>query len=190
MTLDYGSAVSPYQVAAPHSWFSCVGLRNGQVKLLNFRARLLDVRLAANAIPLHRSKQHLVCLHHFDRPIKLERNLDGRNRRENSAKGDVAFLPADAPVMVRFGMDDAERVLSYSYLIFEPSYLADLALSNGIGSPLDFIPTFAAPDPFLHEIAFALAAAPRIKDPAGNLFIESLLNAACARILDSYAEVR
>jgi hypothetical protein len=143
MTLDYGSAVSPYQVAAPHSWFSCVGLRNGQVKLLNFRARLLDVRQVANAIPLHRSKQHLVCLHHFDRPIKLERNLDGRNRRENSAKGDIAFVPADAPAMLRFGSDDPERVISYSYLIFEPSYLADLALSNGIGGPLDFIPTFS-----------------------------------------------
>jgi len=39
-------------------------------------------------------------------------------------------------------------------------------------------------------IASAVASAPRIKDPAGNLFIESLLNAACARILHTYAEVR
>jgi len=92
--------------------------------------------------------------------------------------------------LFRFGMDDPERVISYSYLIFEPSYLADLALSNGIGGPLDFIPTFATPDPFLHEIASAVASAPRIKDPAGNLFIESLLNAACARIMHTYAEVR
>ncbi|MBV8225535.1 MAG: helix-turn-helix transcriptional regulator [Verrucomicrobia bacterium] len=190
MTLDYGSAVSPYQVAAPQSWFSCVALQNGQVKLLNFRARLLELRPSAEAIPLHRPKQHVVCLHHFDRPMKLERSLDGRNRRENSAKGDIAFLPADALAMFRFGKDDPERVISYSYLIFEPSYLADLALSNGIGGPLDFIPTFATPDPFLHEIASAVASAPRIKDPAGNLFIESLLNAACARILHTYAEVR
>jgi AraC family transcriptional regulator len=122
--------------------------------------------------------------------MKLERSLDGRNRRENSAKGDIAFLPADAPAMLRFGMDDPERVISYSYLIFEPSYLADLASSNGIGGRLDFIPTFATPDPFLHKIASAVASAPRIKDPAGNLFIESLLNAACARILHRYAEVR
>jgi len=190
MTLDYGSAVSPYQVTAPHSWFSSVGLRNGQVKLLNFRARLRDLRPSADAISLHRPKQHVVCLHHFDQPMKLERNLDGRSRWENTAKGDIAFLPADAPNMLRFGRDDPERVISYSYLIFEPSYLADLALSNGIGGPLDFIPTFATPDPFLHEIASALAAAPRIKDPAGNLFIESLLNAACARILHTYATVR
>jgi len=122
--------------------------------------------------------------------MKLERSLDGRNRRENSAKGDIAFKPADAPGMLRFGRDDPERLVSYSFLVFEPSYLADLALSNGIGGPLDFIPTFATPDPFLHEIASALASAPRIKDPAGNLFIESLLNAACARILHTYAEVR
>ena len=190
MTLDYGSAVSAYQVAAPHSWFSWVGLRNGQVKLLNFRARLLDVRQSAEAVPLHRRKQHVVCLHHFDRPMKLERNLDGRNRRENSVKGDIAFLPADAPAMLRFGRDDPERVISYSFLIFEPSYLADLILSNGIGGPLDFIPTFSTPDPFLHEIAGALTSAPRVQDPAANLFIESLLNAACARILHTYAQVR
>ena len=99
MTLDYGSAVAPYQVAAPQSWFSCVGLQNRQVKLLNFRARLFDLRPSAEAIPLHRPKQHVVCLHHFDRPMKLERSLDGRNRRENSVKGDIAFLPADAPAM-------------------------------------------------------------------------------------------
>ena len=189
MTLDYGSAVSPYQVSAPHSWFSCVGLRNGQVKLLSFRARLFDIQQSADAIPLHRPKQHVICLHHFDRPMKLERNLDGRNRRETSAKGDIAFLPADAPNKLRFGKDDPEQLVSYSYLVFEPSYLADLASSNGIGGPLDFVPTFSTPDSFLHEIASALAS-PRIKDPAGNLFIESLLNTACARILHTYASVR
>ena len=189
MTLDYGSAISPYQVAAPHSRSSCVGLRNGQVKLLSFQARLFEVRQEADAIPLHRRKQHVICLHHFDRPMRLERSLDGRNRRETSAKGDIAFLPADAPSMLRFGKDDPERPVSYSYLVVEPSYLADLALSNGIGGPLDFIPTFSTPDPFLHQIASALTSTP-IKDPAVNLYIESLLNAACARILHTYASVR
>jgi len=33
--------------------------------------------------------------------MKLERNLDGRHRRENSAKGYIAFLPADAPNVLR-----------------------------------------------------------------------------------------
>ena len=122
--------------------------------------------------------------------MKIERSLDGRNRRETSVKGDIAFLPADAPARLRFGRDDAERVISYSYLVFEPSYLADLTLANGIGGPLDFIPTFSTPDPFLHEIVGALTSAPRVEDPAGNLFIESLLNAACARILHTYAQVR
>jgi hypothetical protein len=109
--------------------------------------------------------------------MKLERNLGGRKRQETTAKGDIAFLPADAPTMLRPGRDEPERVVSYSYLVFRPSYLADLALSNGIGGPLDFIPTFATPDPFLHEIAAALTCAPRIYDPAANLFIESVLNA-------------
>jgi hypothetical protein len=117
--------------------------------------------------------------------MKFDRNLDGRTRRKNTAKGDIAFLPADAPTMLRPATDDPHRVLSFSYLVFEPSYLAELALSNGIGRPLDFIPTFATPDPFLHEITAALTAAPRIKDPAANLFTETLLNAACARILPS-----
>ena len=46
------------------------------------------------------------------------------------------------------------------------------------------------PDPLLHEITAALTSAPRIEDPAANLFTETLLNAACARILRNYAEVR
>jgi AraC family transcriptional regulator len=144
----------------------------------------------ADAIPQHRPKQHVVCLHHFDSTVKLDRNLDGRNRRETTGKGDVAFIPADAPTMLHPVPEDRHRFLSYSYLIVEPGYLAELALSNGIGRPLDFIPTFATPDPFLHEITAALTSATRIKDPAANLFTESLLNSACARILLNYAQVR
>ena len=141
MTLDYGSAAfSPYLVAPP-ALLSSIGLRSGQVKLFNFRAKLSDLWQIADAIPMHRPKQHVVCLHHFDRAMKLERRLDGRKRRETSAKGDIAFLPAGAPNMLRFAKDDPNLIVSYSYLLFEPEYLAELALSNGIGRPLDFIPT-------------------------------------------------
>ncbi|MBV8813438.1 MAG: hypothetical protein JO271_03030 [Verrucomicrobia bacterium] len=121
MTLDYGSADFARHLVAPPSLLSCIGLRNGQVRLLSFRATLFDLRRCADVIPLHHPKQHVICLHHFDRPMKLERNLDGRNRRETTAKGDVAFLPLDAPTMLRPGGDDPERVVSYSYLLFETS---------------------------------------------------------------------
>jgi AraC family transcriptional regulator len=142
------------------------------------------------AIPLHSPKQHMICLHHFEQPMKFERYLDGRNRRETTRKGDIAFLPAGAPTMLHLAADEPDRSFSYSYLVFEPEYLADLALSNGIGRPLDFIPTFARPDPFLHEIAAALTSARRMNDPAANLFTESLLSTAGARILHNYAQVR
>ena len=171
------------------SLLSCVGLRSGQVKLFNLRVRL-NLWQNAYSIQQHRPKQHVVCLHHFDRPMKFDRNLDGRTRRETTAKGDIAFMPADAPMMLRPTTDDSQRILSFSYLVFEPSYLAELALSNGIGRPLDFIPAFATPNPVLHEITAALTSAPGIKDPAANLFVESLFNAAAARILQNYAEVR
>src|SRR5258707_9348979 len=197
MTFDYSSETPPRELVPSPSLLSCVRLRSGQVKLFNLRVRL---NLCDNAysIPQHRPKQHVVCLHHFDRPMKFDRNLDGRTRRETTAKGDIAFLPADAPIMLRpapgeverlerTATDDLDRVLSFSYLVFEPSYLAELALTNGIGRPLDFIPRFATPDPFLHEITAALTSAPRIKDPAANLFTETLFNAACARILRNYA---
>jgi AraC family transcriptional regulator len=190
MTLDYGTAAfSPYLVAPP-SLLNSLGSGGGRVQLFNFQARLSDLWQSANAVPPHHPKQHVLCLHHFDRPVKLERNLDGRNRREISAKGDIAFLPAEAATRLRLGKDDPERVIRYSYLVLEPSHLAELALANGIAGPLDFVPTFATPDPWLHHIADALTSAPGINDPAGNLFTESLLNAACARILHRYAQLR
>jgi AraC family transcriptional regulator len=190
MTFDYSSETPPGQFVPPPSLLSRVRLRSGQVKLFNFRVRLSDLWQYADAIPQHRPKQHVVCLHHFDQPMKFERNLDGRTRRETTANGDIAFLPADAPTRLRPATNEPERFLSYSYLVFEPSYLAELALTNGIGRPLDFIPRFARPDPLLHQIAAALTAAPRIKDPAANLLIETLANAAAAQILRNYAEVR
>jgi AraC family transcriptional regulator len=180
MTLDYG---------AEHP-VSCIRLRSGQVKLLNLQAELSKVRQHSYALTQHRPQQHVVCLHHFDQTIKFDRNLDGRTRRETTGKGDIAFVPAGVPTMLRPATDDPHRVLSFSLLLFEPNYLAELASSNGIGRPLDFTPTFAKPDHFLHEITAALTSAPQINDPAANLFTESLLNAACARILRSYAGVR
>src|SRR6201987_2114670 len=141
------------------SLLSCVGLPSGQVKLFNLRARL-NLWQNVHVLPQHRPKQHVVCLHHFDRPMKFDRNLDGRTRRETTAKGDIAFLPADAPTRLRPAKDDPHRFLSYSYLVLEPGYLAELALSNGIGRPLDFIPSFATPDPLLHEITDALTSVP------------------------------
>jgi len=182
MTFDYGSECNPHLL-------SCVQLRSGQVKLFNLLLKL-DQWENADAIPLNRPKQHVVCLHHFDRLMKFDRNLDGRTSRETTAKGDIAFMPAEVPTMLRPATHDPHRVLSFSYLVFEASYLAELALTNGIGRPLDFIPTFATPDPFLHDVAAALTSAPQIEDPAANLFIETLVNAACARILRNYAEVR
>jgi len=190
MTFDYGSETPPREFVSPPSLLSYIRLRNGQVKLLTFRTKVFNVRQFLQAMPLHRPKQHLICLHHFEQPLKFERNLDGRRRREITAKGDIAFQPADAPAMLHLTADEPDRFMSFSFLVFEAEYLADLALSNGIGRPLDFIPTFATPDPFLHEIAAALMSARRINDPAANLFTESLLSTAGARILHNYAQVR
>jgi AraC family transcriptional regulator len=190
MTFDYGSETLPREFVSPPSLLSHMRLRSGHVKLLNFRARFFDLRQCMEAIPLHRPKQHMICLHHFEQPMKFERNLDGRKRREITRKGDIAFLPADALTMLHLAADEPDRSLSYSYLVFEPEYLTDLALSNGIGRSLDFIPTFARPDPFLHEITAALTSARRINDPAANLFTESLFSTAGARILHNYAQVR
>src|SRR3984893_7436286 len=117
MTFDYGSETPPHEFVSPPSLLSSVRLRSGQVKLS-------DLWQIADAIPQHRPKQHVVCLHHFDRPMKFDRNLDGRTRRETTANGDVAFLPADAPTMLRPAKDDPHRFLSYSYLVLEPGYLA------------------------------------------------------------------
>ena len=191
-SFDYDSESIPpeFECVPSPLVLSSIRLRSGQVKLFNLRLRL-DLWQSADGIrsPL-RPKQHVVCLHHFRRPMKFYRNLDGRSKRETTAKGDIAFVPADAPILLRPVTDDPHRVLSFSYLVFESSYLAELALSNGIGRPLDFIPTFATPDPLLHGIAAALTAGRTIKDPAANLFTEALFNAACARILRNYAEVR
>jgi AraC family transcriptional regulator len=183
------SKFRPPEFVPPDSLFSCDRLRSGKVELFNLRVKL-DLWVSGEVIPQRRPKQHVVCLHHFTRPMRFDRNLDGRSKRETTVKGEVAFLPADAPAKLHPATDDLERMLSFSYLIFEPGYLAELALTNGIAQPLDFIPTFATPDPFLHQIVAALASIPKIRDPATSLFSETLVNAACARILRGYAKVR
>jgi len=188
--VNYGSETPPREFEHPPTLVDFVQLHDGQVKLFKFGAKLSEVQQCAEAMPQHRPRQHVVCLHHFDEPMVFVRNLDGRTKRETTAKGDIAFVPADAPTTFRPEGCDQERFLSYSYLVFEPTYLAELALSSGIGRSLDFVPSFSTPDLLLHQIATALTAAPRVQDPAENLYVESLLNAACARVLHAYADVR
>ena len=190
MSFDYSSETPWSELVPPPSLLSCVRLRGGQVKLFNFRTKLQNLWRYAEAIPQHRPQQHVVCLHHFDPPIKFDRNLEGRTRRETTGKGDVAFAPADSPTVLRPVTRDPDAIIMYSYLVIEPDHLSEFALSNGIGRALEFIPKFAAPDPLLHEIVAALTPASRIVDPAANLFAETLFNSACARILHNYAEVR
>jgi hypothetical protein len=190
MTFDYGAETPASGFANPPTLLSCIGLPADRVKLLNFQAKLSDIWQCADALPLHQPKQHVLCLHHFDESMKFDRTLDGRTRREITGEGDVAFLPADAPTRLRPVLQDRHRVLSYSYLIVEPAYLAEMALASGISRELEFIPRFAAPDPLLHEITAALTTLSAVPDPAENLFVETVLNAACAQLLRNYAQVR
>ena len=122
MTFDYASETPPAEFVLAPSLLSCIKLRSGQVKLFNFRVKLSNLWRIAEAFPQHRPKQHVVCLHHFDQPMVFDRNLDGRTRRETTAKGDIAFLPADAPTMLLPAKNDPHEILSYSYLVFEPGF--------------------------------------------------------------------
>src|SRR5262249_53937364 len=99
MTFDYSSETPPREFVPPPSLLSSVRLRGGQVKLFNFRAKLSNLWQYADAMPQHRLKQHVVCLHHFDRPMKFDRNLDGRtsdwqgfrHADQGPANGDIAL---------------------------------------------------------------------------------------------------
>ena len=169
MTLDYGAETPPSEFLNPPTLVRCIGLPGGQVKLLSFQAKLSDIWRCADALPLHHPKQHVVCLHHFNESMKFDRSLAGRIRREITGEGDVAFLPADGPTRLRPALKDKHRVLSYSYLLVEPAYLAEMALSNGISCRLEFIPRFATADPLLHQMTAALTNLPVAADATENL---------------------
>jgi hypothetical protein len=113
MTVDYGSEGRIREFGSPLSFVSCVQLRGGRAKLFNLRVNLLNLREMAYAMPQHRPKQHVVCVHHNIRPIQFDRHLDGRNKRETTAKGDIAFQPANVPTRLRPATDDRHRVLSF-----------------------------------------------------------------------------
>ena len=115
-----------------------------KVKLFSFRVKLSDLWQYADAIPQHRPKRYVVCLHHFDHPMKFERNLDGRTRRETTANGDIAFLPADAPTRLRPVTNEPERFLSYSYLITKRDAIKTIVNTADTGSK-----RFSKPEPCL-----------------------------------------
>jgi hypothetical protein len=50
MTFDYGSETASPEFVVPRTLLGCVKLRHGQVKLLNFQAKLFDVRQVWDSI--------------------------------------------------------------------------------------------------------------------------------------------
>jgi hypothetical protein len=161
MTVDYSSEGRMREFGPPLSLASCVQLRGGQAKLFHLRVNLLHLREMAYAMPQHRPKQHVVCVHH-KRPADPIRSASGRAQQTGDhSKRRHCFFTRRCADQASSRMNDAHRILTFSYLVFDPSYLAELALASGIDRPLDFIPTFATPDPFLHEITAALTSAPR-----------------------------
>jgi AraC family transcriptional regulator len=127
--------------------------------------------------------------HHFmtvhlnrDRVVKsLEQN--GHLQRDSFESGDICLTPAQTPSAVRI-----EEPCEIVALHIEPTFLAQAFAEIADAQNLELVPQFKLKDPLIYQMAIALKKQIESSKGAWNqLYIESMVTAACAHLLQCYS---
>lgn len=128
--------------------------------------------------------QHIIAIHHFQKPVKLERTIDGKVETGCLGNGDVIITPANTPIKGRW---DGEGEVTL--LILEPSKFAQMAHESLDSDGVTLQPQFALTDSLLAGIGYALKGELNTNQPRNNLYINSLTATLAAHLLRHYCTV-
>ena len=134
--------------------------------------------------PTHVTDHHVVCLI-LDK-ICLERRLDGQYRRERANWGSVAIMPANVEHWAAW-----ETPAKFAIFSIQPKVLRKIALELTDRNRINLIPTFAKPepDPLLASIGRAIEQHLATNTETCSFYIEHLMNAVSAHLLQNYCEI-
>jgi AraC family transcriptional regulator len=165
-------------------------------------------------IPAHCHLQHVIAIHHFKQPIKLERVFDGHHQTEHLIDGDIVVVPANVfhyfQGLVRPNQQldkylQTERIVNnhvvpqttshhscqnredeFTLLYLEPARIADIAYESINPDSVELLPHFAKSDPLIYQIGLALKAELESEEADSHLYAHSATTMLAAHLLRHY----
>lgn len=137
---------------------------------------------AALETPEHCFAQHFISVQLSPATVVKEQRLDGRLQCSDFSAGDICLTPAAVPISVRL-----QAPCEIIGLHIEPAFFTQLAAEVTDSDRIELVPQFKLNDPLIYQIAIALKA--QIRSPGGwqRLYMESMMTAVSAHLLQQYS---
>ncbi|MCU0535814.1 MAG: AraC family transcriptional regulator [Hydrococcus sp. Prado102] len=114
-------------------------------------------------------------------PVKAERAIDGKLRRERVLQGDLVIVPANA--WHRAGWDIAGGAILLGLQTKEFLRTVDETIEC---DRIQLIPHFATPDPLVHQIGLALKQTLENPGKVGRLYAQTMTTTLMVHLLQHY----
>ena len=137
---------------------------------------------AALETPEHCFAQHFISVQLSPAAVIKEQRLNGRLQCGDFSAGDICLTPAAVPVSVRL-----QAPCEIIGLYIEPAFFTQLAAEVADSDRLELVPQFKLNDPLIYQIAIALKAQISSSGDWQRLYIESMLTAVSAHLLQQYS---
>jgi len=130
----------------------------------------------------HCHTQHVVMIHHLQRPLKAEQMIDGCFQSGCLVNGEILVVPAQVQHRSCWA-----REVKYTLLTLEPSFVTRTAYELIEPERVEIVPYFPKPDPLIYQIGLALKAELETDGIGSRLYAESMATALSAHLLRYYS---
>ena len=137
---------------------------------------------AALETPEHCFAQHFLSVHLSPANVVKEHRLNGRIQCGEFRQGDICLTPATTPVSIQL-----QAPCDLIGLYIEPAFLTHFTTEVADSDNLELVPQFKLNDPLIYQIAIALKAQLLSSGEWQRLYVESMMTAVSAHLLQRYS---
>jgi AraC family transcriptional regulator len=137
---------------------------------------------AAFDLPEQIGSQHVLCVHQFQQPTRLERSLDGKRQTEKIGCGEIAIIPAQIVHKLRW-----QTPGDFTLVMLDPAHLYRSVQSSIDVENFELKPQSPILDPLMYQIIQALKLELEPGGIGGQLMVESLTTSLTIHLLRRYS---
>ncbi len=138
--------------------------------------------LPPHEMPEYCPAQHVIVAHNHQRPFKVKRRLDGRQKSDRMISGDVVIVPANVSHGACW-----DQEISVTVLVLEPTLISHIAHESIDPHSVELVPHFSKPDPLISQIGVALITELETDGWGSSLYADSAANMLAVHLLRRYS---
>ncbi|NWF59025.1 MAG: helix-turn-helix transcriptional regulator [Fischerella sp.] len=153
----------------------------------SYKAKWDGIRLdyhqqPGHSTPEHSPKQHVISISLEERPVKVERVLNGHLHHECINYGDITVVPANSYHKLHWDLEAKFLLVSLDAELFTRVGYDSIDLQN-----YEVLPQLASADPLIQHIGLALKSELESDGMGSRIYIESLATTLCIHLLKNYS---